>query len=75
MIHGTTATNGQLKINWPNGGILKGDTEPGIDDRSGAQGDLTLIVRCAWQRQPPRANARGGGCARGLPRIARLGYG
>ena len=37
VIHGTTATNGQLKIAWPSK-VLKGDTAPGFHDRSRAQG-------------------------------------
>ena len=45
VIHGTTATNGQLKIAWP-AKVLKGDTEPGFTIDL-AHKDLTLIVEAA----------------------------
>jgi 4-hydroxybutyrate dehydrogenase/sulfolactaldehyde 3-reductase len=45
VIHGTTATNGQLKIAWP-GKVLKGDTAPGFAIDL-AHKDLTLIVDAA----------------------------
>ena len=45
VIHGTTATNGQLKVAWP-GKVLKGDTEPGFTIDL-AHKDLTLIVDAA----------------------------
>ena len=45
VIHGTTATNGQLKIAWPIK-VLKGDTEPGFTIDL-AHKDLTLIVEAA----------------------------
>jgi 4-hydroxybutyrate dehydrogenase/sulfolactaldehyde 3-reductase len=45
VIHGTTATNGQLKIAWPSK-VLKGDTEPGFTIDL-AHKDLTLIVEAA----------------------------
>jgi 4-hydroxybutyrate dehydrogenase/sulfolactaldehyde 3-reductase len=45
VIHGTTATNGQLKIAWPTK-VLKGDTEPGFTIDL-AHKDLTLIVEAA----------------------------
>ncbi len=45
VIHGTTATNGQLKVNWPNK-VLAGDTEPGFTIDL-AHKDLTLIVGAA----------------------------
>jgi 4-hydroxybutyrate dehydrogenase/sulfolactaldehyde 3-reductase len=45
VIHGTTATNGQLKIAWPSK-VLKGDTEPGFTIDL-AHKDLTLIVDAA----------------------------
>ena len=45
VIHGTTATNGQLKIAWP-AKVLKGDTEPGFTIDL-AHKDLTLIVDAA----------------------------
>ena len=37
VIHGTTATNGQLKINWPNK-VLAGDTDPGFTIDLATQG-------------------------------------
>ena len=45
VLHGTTATNGQLKINWP-AKVLKGDTDPGFTIDL-AHKDLTLIVDAA----------------------------
>ncbi len=45
VIHGTTATNGQLKIAWPTK-VFKGDTEPGFTIDL-AHKDLTLIVEAA----------------------------
>lgn len=45
VIHGTTATNGQLRINWPNK-VLAGDTSPGFTIDL-AHKDLTLIVGAA----------------------------
>jgi len=45
VIHGTTATNGQLKIAWP-AKVLKGDTEPGFTIDL-AHKDLTLILDAA----------------------------
>ena len=45
VIHGTTATNGQLKINWPNK-VLAGDTEPGFTIDL-AHKDLSLILGAA----------------------------
>jgi len=45
VIHGTTATNGQLKINWPNK-VLAGDTTPGFTIDL-AHKDLSLIVGAA----------------------------
>ena len=45
VIHGTTATNGQLKIAWA-AKVLKGDTEPGFTIDL-AHKDLTLIVDAA----------------------------
>ena len=45
VIHGTTATNGQLKIDWP-AKVLAGDTEPGFTIDL-AHKDLTLIVEAA----------------------------
>lgn len=45
VIHGTTATNGQLKIAWP-GKVLAGDVAPGFTIDL-AHKDLTLIVEAA----------------------------
>ena len=45
VVHGTTATNGQLKIAWA-GKVLKGDTTPGFTIDL-AHKDLTLIVEAA----------------------------
>ena len=45
VIHGTTATNGQLKIAWPLK-VLKGDVSPGFTIDL-AHKDLTLIVEAA----------------------------
>ena len=45
VIHGTTATNGQLKIAWP-AKVLNGDTAPGFTIDL-AHKDLTLIVEAA----------------------------
>jgi 4-hydroxybutyrate dehydrogenase/sulfolactaldehyde 3-reductase len=45
VIHGTTATNGQLKIAWPTK-VLKGDIEPGFTIDL-AHKDLTLIIEAA----------------------------
>jgi 4-hydroxybutyrate dehydrogenase / sulfolactaldehyde 3-reductase len=51
VIHGTTATNGQLKIAWP-AKVLTGDTEPGFTIDL-AHKDLTLIVEAANAAQVP----------------------
>ncbi|MGI9480809.1 MAG: NAD(P)-dependent oxidoreductase [Hyphomicrobiales bacterium] len=51
VIHGTTATNGQLKVNWPNK-VLAGDTEPGFTIDL-AHKDLTLIVGAANSSRVP----------------------
>ena len=45
VIHGTTATNGQLKIAWP-AKVLAGDTTPGFTIDL-AHKDLTLIIEAA----------------------------
>ena len=45
VIHGTTATNGQLKIAWPSK-VLKNDVAPGFTIDL-AHKDLTLIVEAA----------------------------
>ena len=51
VIHGTTATNGQLKINYATK-VLTGDTEPGFAIDL-AHKDLTLIVNAANQAKVP----------------------
>lgn len=51
VIHGTTATNGQLRIAWANK-VLKGDTEPGFTIDL-AHKDLTLIVDAANTARVP----------------------
>ncbi len=51
VIHGTTATNGQLKINWPNK-VLAGDTSPGFTIDL-AHKDLSLIVGAANTARVP----------------------
>jgi len=51
VIHGTTATNGQLKIAWP-AKVLKGDIAPGFTIDL-AHKDLTLIVEAANAARVP----------------------
>jgi 4-hydroxybutyrate dehydrogenase/sulfolactaldehyde 3-reductase len=51
VLYGTTATNGQLKINWPNK-VLKGDTAPGFTIDL-AHKDLSLIVDAANSARVP----------------------
>ena len=51
VIHGTTATNGQLKVNWPNK-VLAGDTDPGFTIDL-AHKDLSLIVQAANAARVP----------------------
>lgn len=51
VIHGTTATNGQLKIAWPLK-VLKGDVQPGFTIDL-AHKDLTLIVEAANAARVP----------------------
>jgi 4-hydroxybutyrate dehydrogenase/sulfolactaldehyde 3-reductase len=51
VIHGTTATNGQLKIAWPLK-VLKGDVAPGFTIDL-AHKDLTLIVEAANAAKVP----------------------
>ena len=57
VIHGTTATNGQLKIAWP-AKVLAGDTAPGFTIDL-AHKDLTLIVEAGNARAGADAG-RGG---------------
>lgn len=51
VIHGTTATNGQLTMAWP-AKVLRGDTEPGFTIDL-AHKDLTLIVEAANAAKVP----------------------
>lgn len=51
VIHGTTATNGQLKVNWPNK-VLAGDTSPGFTIDL-AHKDLSLIMNAANAARVP----------------------
>jgi 4-hydroxybutyrate dehydrogenase/sulfolactaldehyde 3-reductase len=51
VLHGTTATNGQLKVNWPNK-ALAGDIEPGFAIDL-AHKDLSLIVQAANAAKVP----------------------
>ncbi|MFO0997064.1 MAG: NAD-binding protein [Alphaproteobacteria bacterium] len=51
VIHGTTATNGQLKINYATK-VFKGDTEPGFAIDL-AHKDLSLIVESANRARVP----------------------
>jgi 4-hydroxybutyrate dehydrogenase/sulfolactaldehyde 3-reductase len=51
VLHGTTATNGQLKINWASK-VLTGDLEPGFTIDL-AHKDLTLIVEAANAAKVP----------------------
>jgi 4-hydroxybutyrate dehydrogenase/sulfolactaldehyde 3-reductase len=53
VLHGTTATNGQLKINWASK-VLIGDVEPGFTIDL-AHKDLTLIVEAANAARVPMA--------------------
>ena len=51
VLYGTTAVNGQLKVNWPNK-VLKGDTVPGFSIDL-AHKDLSLIVDAANSARVP----------------------
>jgi len=51
VLHGTTATNGQLKVNWPNK-VLRGDTAPGFAIDL-AHKDLSLILQAANAAKVP----------------------
>ena len=51
VLYGTTAVNGQLKVNWPNK-VLKGDTVPGFSIDL-AHKDLSLIVEAANSARVP----------------------
>jgi 4-hydroxybutyrate dehydrogenase / sulfolactaldehyde 3-reductase len=51
ILYGTTATNGQLRINWPNK-VFSGDTAPGFSIDL-AHKDLSLIVQAANAARVP----------------------
>ncbi len=51
VLYGTTATNGQLRVNWPNK-VLAGDTTPGFTVDL-AHKDLSLIVQAANAARVP----------------------
>ncbi len=51
VLHGTTATNGQLKINWPNK-VLAGDITPGFTIDL-AHKDLSVILASAHAEKVP----------------------
>ena len=51
VLYGTTATNGQLRLNWPNK-VLAGDTSPGFTIDL-AHKDLSLIVQAANAARVP----------------------
>ena len=51
VLYGTTAVNGQLKVNWP-AKVLKGDTAPGFAIDL-AHKDLSLIVEAANAAKVP----------------------
>jgi 4-hydroxybutyrate dehydrogenase/sulfolactaldehyde 3-reductase len=51
VCYGTTATNGQLKINWPNK-VLRGDIEPGFTIDL-AHKDLSIIIAAANAEHVP----------------------
>lgn len=51
VLYGTTAADGQLKVNWPNK-VLAGDTDPGFSIDL-AHKDLTLIVQAANAARVP----------------------
>ena len=71
VCYGTTATNGQLKINWPNK-VLRGDIEPGFTIDL-AHKDLSIIIAAANTEQVPLSVAA---AAREMFSLARAaGYG
>ena len=51
VLHGTTATNGQLKMNWPNK-VLAGDISPGFTIDL-AHKDLSLVLAAAQTGKVP----------------------
>jgi 4-hydroxybutyrate dehydrogenase/sulfolactaldehyde 3-reductase len=71
VCYGTTATNGQLKINWPNK-VLRGDIEPGFTIDL-AHKDLSIIIAAANAERVPLSVAA---AAREMFSFARAaGYG
>jgi 4-hydroxybutyrate dehydrogenase / sulfolactaldehyde 3-reductase len=68
VLHGTTATNGQLKINWPNK-VLAGDVSPGFTIDL-AHKDLSLIMAAAQTAKVPLAL---GAVSREMLNLARAG--
>ena len=70
MLYGTTATNGQLKVNWPNK-VLAGDITPGFTIDL-AHKDLTLIVDAANAAKVPMPLAAAAREAFSAARAARL---
>ena len=68
VCYGTTATNGQLKINWPNK-VLRGDIEPGFTIDL-AHKDLSLIIAAANAEKVPLPVAA---AAREMFTLARAG--
>jgi 4-hydroxybutyrate dehydrogenase / sulfolactaldehyde 3-reductase len=71
VIHGTTATNGQLRIAWPTK-VLAGDIEPGFAIDL-AHKDLTLIVGAANDQRVPMPLAAAAREAFSLARAAGWG--
>lgn len=71
VLYGTTATNGQLRVNWPNK-VLKGDTTPGFTIDL-AHKDLSIILAASQAAKVP---APVGAAAREMFTAARArGYG
>lgn len=71
VLHGTTATNGQLAVNWPNK-VLKGDTAPGFAIDL-AHKDLSLILGAANAARVPLPMAAAGREAFSLARARGMG--
>ncbi len=71
VIHGTTATNGQLKIAWP-AKVLAGDIEPGFAIDL-AHKDLTLILTAANDLRVPMPVAAAAREAYSMARAAQWG--
>lgn len=71
VIHGTTATNGQLKIAWP-AKVLAGDIEPGFAIDL-AHKDLTLILTAANDQRVPMPVAAAAREAYSMARAAQWG--